>query len=83
MTDVYISMNDIENDEKIDLLKKYSVNSDLMSKTLNDSIFMHCLPAIIGSEVTEDVIKGKKSFVLTQAKNRLVAQKGILKWLSI
>ena len=44
---------------------------------------MHCLPAKIGTEVTEDVIKGKKSIVLTQAKNRLVAQKGILKWLSI
>ena len=54
-----------------------------MSMTKDKSVFMHCLPAKIGSEVTKDVIKGKKSIVLTQARNRLFAQKGILKWLSI
>ena len=44
---------------------------------------MHCLPAKIGSEVTQEVIKGEKSIVIKQARNRLVAQKGILKWLNI
>ncbi len=81
MTDVFTSMNDKEDKEKI--LSKFQVNDKIMSMTDEESVFMHCLPAKIGSEVTEDVIKGKKSIVLTQAKNRLVAQKGILKWLSI
>ena len=81
MTDVFTSMNDKEDKEKI--LSKFQVNDKIMSITDDKSVFMHCLPAKIGSEVTEDVIKGKKSIVLNQAKNRLVAQKGILKWLSI
>ena len=81
MTDVFTSMNDKEDKEKI--LSKFQVNDKIMSISDDKSVFMHCLPAKIGSEVTEGVIKGKKSIVLTQAKNRLVAQKGILKWLSI
>ncbi len=81
MTDVFTSMNDKQNKENI--LSKFQVNDKIISMTNEKSVFMHCLPAKIGSEVTEDVIKGKKSIVLTQAKNRLVAQKGILKWLSI
>lgn len=81
MTDVFTSMNDRENKEN--LLSKFQVNSKIMSMTKEKSVFMHCLPAKIGSEVTKNVIKGKKSIVLTQARNRLLAQKGILKWLSI
>tara|TARA_B100000963_G_scaffold248263_1_gene217414 strand:+ start:1805 stop:2683 length:879 start_codon:yes stop_codon:yes gene_type:complete len=81
MTDVFTSMNDKEDKETI--LSKFQVNNQIMSMTNEKTVFMHCLPAKIGSEVTEDVIKGKKSIVLTQAKNRLIAQKGILKWLSI
>ena len=81
MTDVFTSMND--KDDKENILSKFQVNDKIMSMTKKKSVFMHCLPAKIGSEVTEDVIKGKKSIVLTQAKNRLVAQKGILKWLNI
>ena len=81
MTDVFTSMNDKE--DKENLLSKFQVNDNIMSLTNNKSVFMHCLPAKVGSEVTEDVIKGEKSIVLAQARNRLVAQKGILKWLSI
>ena len=81
MTDVFTSMNDKENKEN--LLSKFQINNKILSLSNEKSVFMHCLPAKIGSEVTEDVIKGKKSIVLTQAKNRLVAQKGILKWLNI
>ena len=81
MTDVFTSMNDKE--DKENLLSKFQVNEDIMSLTDKKSVFMHCLPAKIGSEVSEDVIKGEKSIVLAQARNRLVAQKGILKWLSI
>tara|TARA_B100001057_G_C22820574_1_gene939222 strand:+ start:694 stop:1572 length:879 start_codon:yes stop_codon:yes gene_type:complete len=81
MTDVFTSMNDKENKEY--LLSKFQVNDKIMSITNKKSVFMHCLPAKIGSEVTEGVIKGNKSIVITQARNRLIAQKGILKWLSI
>ena len=82
MTDVFLSMNDI-NSKKEDLLKRFQVNSEVMSKTKDDAVFMHCLPAKINSEVSEDVIKGPKSIVVKQAENRLHAQKGILKWLDI
>ena len=81
MTDVFTSMNDKE--DKENLLMRFQVNDQIMSLTNEKSVFMHCLPAKIGSEVTKDVIKGKKSIVLSQARNRLIAQKGILKWLSI
>ena len=82
MTDVFLSMNDDESDKEI-LLKRFQVNSDLMSKTKDEAVFMHCLPAKINAEVTEDVIKGPKSIVVKQAENRLHAQKGILKWLDL
>ena len=82
MTDVFTSMND-KSDEKEILLKKYQVNRELMSLTKDSCIFMHCLPANIGSEVTDEVLKSSKSIVMKQAKNRLISQKGILKWLNI
>ena len=81
MTDVYNSMNDKEDKENI--LKKFQVNTEIMSKLVDTSVFMHCLPAKIGSEVTLDVIKSNQSIVLQQAKNRMIAQRGILKWLDI
>ena len=81
MTDVFNSMNDKEDKES--LLKKFMVNQELMKKTPDSAVFMHCLPAKIGSEVSNDVIKGSKSIVLKQAKNRMVAQRGIMKWLEL
>jgi len=82
MTDVFCSMNDIDNkNEKY--LKKFQVNKKLMELTNSDCIFMHCLPANKGFEVTEDVLNGSQSIIMKQAKNRLTAQKGILKWLNI
>ena len=81
MTDVFNAMND--KDDKEVLLKKFKVDQELMKKTPDSAVFMHCLPAKIGSEVSNDVIKGTKSIVLKQAKNRMVAQRGIMKWLKI
>jgi len=81
MTDVFNSMNDKEDKERV--LSKYKVNEELMKKTSDSAVFMHCLPAKIGSEVTNEVIKGPKSIVLEQAKNRMVAQRGIMKWLEL
>ena len=83
MTDVFNSMNDIESLEKEKKLMKFQVNQNLMEMTNTECVFMHCLPANIGSEVTSEVIKSKKSIVIEQARNRLVAQKGILQWLNI
>ncbi len=78
MTDVFLSMNDEENDEKISILKNYRVTSDLMSKTDPRSVFMHCLPAKVGLEVSEEVFRSEKSIVWRQAYNRMVAQKNLL-----
>ncbi len=81
MTDVYLSMNDKDSEEKIKTLKPYSVNSMLMSKTDINSVFMHCLPAQVGLEVSEEVFKGSKSIVWKQAYNRMVAQKKLLQFI--
>ena len=81
MTDVFISMNDQENESKVNLLKNYIVNDDLIAKTNNDSIFMHCLPAKVNLEVTKDVFKSPQSIVWKQAFNRMIAQKKLLQFI--
>ena len=81
MTDVFISMNDKDSEEKISLLKPYSVTSELMAKTASDSIFMHCLPARVGLEVSEEVFHSSKSIVWRQAYNRKVAQQKLLQFI--
>lgn len=81
MTDVFISMNDEDSEEKISLLKSYSVTSDLMDKTASNSIFMHCLPAKVGLEVSEEVFRSSKSIVWRQAYNRMVAQQKLLQFI--
>ena len=82
MTDVFISMNDQENESKVNLLKNYIVNDDLIAKTNNDSIFMHCLPAKVGYEVTKSVFESSKSIVWRQAYNRMIAQKKLLQFIN-
>ena len=82
MTDVFISMNDQENEVKVNLLKDYIVNDDLMAKTGKDSIFMHCLPAKVGFEVSKSVFESSKSIVWRQAYNRMIAQKKLLQFIN-
>ena len=82
MTDVFISMNDEENASKINLLRDYIVNDDLISKTNKNSIFMHCLPAKVGFEVTKSVFESSKSIVWRQAYNRMIAQKKLLQFIN-
>lgn len=82
MTDVFISMNDLENEAKVNLLKDYIVNDDLMAKTGKDSIFMHCLPAKVGFEVSKSVFESSKSIVWRQAYNRMIAQKKLLQFIN-
>jgi ornithine carbamoyltransferase len=62
------------------LLKPYQVNKALMGLAAKDAIFMHCLPAHRGDEVTDEVIDGPQSVVFDEAENRLHAQKAILAW---
>ena len=81
MTDVHISMNDKNNDDKIKILKPYSITAKLMDQTNDNCVFMHCLPAKIGKEVSEEVINGSKSIVWKQAYNRLLAQQKLLQFI--
>lgn len=81
MTDVFISMNDEDNKEKESLLKSFKVDSNLMSNTSPDSVFMHCLPAKVGYEVSEKVFRSSKSIVWKQAYNRLIAQNKLLHYI--
>jgi len=76
MTDVWVSMG--EKNNKTKYFKKFTVNKKIMSNASNNAIFMHCLPAKRGKEVTSDVLDGKKSVVLKQAKNRMYIQQAIL-----
>lgn len=79
MTDTWVSMGqEKEGKERIKNLRPYQVNSRLMKKAKKKAIFMHCLPAYRGLEVTADVIDGPQSVVFDQAENRLHMQKAIL-----
>jgi ornithine carbamoyltransferase len=80
VTDTWVSMGDKEAERRHNLLKPYQVNARLMAKAKPDAIFMHCLPAHRGEEVTDEVIDGPQSVVFDEAENRLHAQKGILAW---
>ena len=81
MTDKWISMgNEINKKKKKKLLKPYQVNKKIMKLAKKDAIFMHCLPASRGEEVTNDVIDGKQSVVWLEALNRIHVQKSIIQW---
>ena len=79
MTDVFLSMNDEDDEMKIELLKNFQVNNDIMKLTKDNCVFMHCLPAKVGVEVTKDVLESSKSIVWRQAYNRLPAQIRLMK----
>ena len=81
VTDTWGSMGDEQTKaNRHNLLKPYQVNGELMAKARSDAIFMHCLPAHRGEEVTDEVMDGPQSVVFDEAENRLHAQKGILTW---
>ena len=81
VTDTWVSMGDDEDRSRRNrLLAPYQVDAKLMAKAAPDALFMHCLPAHRGDEVTEEVIDGPQSVVWDEAENRLHAQKGILAW---
>ncbi len=81
VTDCWVSMGDEEETHRRNLLlAPYQVNEKLMGVAAKDAVFMHCLPAHRGEEVTDAVMDGPQSIVFDEAENRLHAQKGILAW---
>ena len=80
VTDTWISMGDRNGARRHNLLKRYQVNARLMARAKPDAVFMHCLPAHRGEEVTDEVMDGPNSVVFDEAENRLHAQKGLLTW---
>lgn len=83
-TDTWASMGqESEKAERIKIFKDYQVNKELFAYSKPDSIFMHCLPAYRGFEVTEDVIDSKRSVIFDEAENRLHAQKAVMAMLMV
>jgi ornithine carbamoyltransferase len=78
VTDTWVSMGDKDGARRHNLLKRYQVNARLMARAKPDAIFMHCLPAHRGEEVTDEVMDGPQSVVFDEAENRLHAQKALL-----
>ncbi len=80
VTDTWVSMGDKDTSTRQKALAPYQVNASVMACAAKDAIFMHCLPAHRGQEVTDQVIDGPQSVVFDEAENRLHAQKAILVW---
>ena len=81
-TDVWVSMGqEDEKDKRLKDLKRYQLNKELISKSKEDVLVMHCLPAHRGEEITDEVIDGPNSIVFDEAENRLHTQKAIMKLL--
>jgi ornithine carbamoyltransferase len=80
VTDTWVSMGQTDAARRKELLAPYAVDDKLMSKAAKDAIFLHCLPAYRGHEVTAAVLEGPQSRVFDEAENRLHAQKAVLAW---
>jgi ornithine carbamoyltransferase len=80
VTDTWISMSDDPASNRHNMLAPFQVDGRLMRQAAPDALFMHCLPAHRGEEVTAEVIDGPQSVVFDGAENRLHAQKGVLAW---
>jgi len=80
VTDTWVSMGQSDAARRKKMLSGYGVDAKLMSKAAKDAIFMHCLPAYRGHEVSQEVLEGPQSVIWDEAENRLHAQKAILAW---
>jgi ornithine carbamoyltransferase len=80
VTDTWISMGQAHAEAKLAAMAPYQVNAELMALAKPDAIFLHCLPAHVGEEVSEAVFEGPQSVVFDEAENRIHAQKSVLLW---
>lgn len=80
VTDTWISMGQAHAEAKLAAMAPYQVNADLMALAKADAVFLHCLPAHVGEEVSQDVFEGPQSVVFDEAENRIHAQKSVLLW---
>ncbi len=80
VTDTWISMGQADAAEKIAAMAPYQVNAALLAEAKPDAVFLHCLPAHVGDEVSEEVFEGPQSVVFDEAENRIHAQKSVLLW---
>jgi ornithine carbamoyltransferase len=80
ITDTWVSMGDTDHEARLDAFEPFQVDEKLMAMAAKDSVFMHCLPAHRGEEVTDEVIDGPSSLVWDEAENRIHAQKSVLAW---
>ena len=80
VTDTWVSMGQDHAHNKLAAMAPYQVDDALMARAKSDAIFLHCLPAHIGEEVTESVFESARSVVFDEAENRIHAQKSVLRW---
>ena len=80
VTDTWVSMGDVDYDARFRAFEAYQVDGSIMDLAAKDAVFMHCLPAHRGEEVTDAVMDGPASVVWDEAENRIHAQKAILLW---
>jgi ornithine carbamoyltransferase len=80
VTDTWISMGQADAADKKAAMAPYQVNAALMAEAKPDAVFLHCLPAHVGDEVSEEVFEGPQSVVFDEAENRIHAQKSVLLW---
>ena len=80
VTDTWVSMGDEDKDARLQAFEPYQVNTAMMELAAKDAVFLHCLPAHRGEEVTDEVIDGPQSLVFDEAENRIHAQKAVLAW---
>lgn len=80
VTDTWVSMGQAHAEEKLAAMAPYQVNDALMAQARPEAVFLHCLPAHVGDEVSESVFEGAQSVVFDEAENRIHAQKSVLLW---
>jgi ornithine carbamoyltransferase len=80
VTDTWVSMGDLDKDARLDALAPFQVDDALMDRAAKDAVFLHCLPAHRGEEVTDAVLDGPRSLAWDEAENRIHAQKSVLAW---
>jgi ornithine carbamoyltransferase len=80
MTDVWVSLSQTDREPRLKAFRPFQVNEALMKRAKPTAVFLHCLPAHRGEEVTDGVIDGPQSLAWDQAENRMHAQKAVLRW---